>query len=94
MANQEHLALLKQGRASWNQWRVDHPEIEPDLREVDFEEIDLTGVDLKGADLRGSLLSREWDGMDLQRVTEMARFTKAGKKKGSRRTNCICRSLC
>ena len=68
MANQEHLALLKQGKTSWNQWRVDHPEIEPDLRDVDFEEIDLTGVDLKGVDLRGSFLSREWDGMDLQRV--------------------------
>lgn len=70
MANQEHEALLKQGGATWNQWRVDHPEIEPDLRDADFEEIDLTGVDPKGADLRGSFLSREWDGMDLQRDTD------------------------
>ena len=31
MANEEHLARLKQGVAAWNQWRRAHPEIQPDL---------------------------------------------------------------
>jgi hypothetical protein len=45
MANEEHLARLKQGVEAWNQWRDKHPEIYPDLREAD----------LAGADLRRSI---------------------------------------
>ncbi|GAB4197580.1 MAG: hypothetical protein Tsb002_31830 [Wenzhouxiangellaceae bacterium] len=36
MANNEHLAILKQGREVWNQWRLDNPELRPDLSNVDF----------------------------------------------------------
>jgi hypothetical protein len=43
MADQQHLAVLKQGVAAWNAWRRQHPEILPDL---------------SGADLRGGSLSR------------------------------------
>ncbi len=39
MANQEHLALLKQGVAVWSQWREEHSS----------EKIDLSGAHLKGA---------------------------------------------
>jgi uncharacterized protein YjbI with pentapeptide repeats len=46
MANEEHVDLLRQGVAVWNQWRKEHPHIRPDL-----SEIDLTGVDLKRFDL-------------------------------------------
>ncbi|EFH84405.1 pentapeptide repeat protein [Ktedonobacter racemifer DSM 44963] len=31
MANLTHLALLEKGIENWNQWRQNHPEIEPDL---------------------------------------------------------------
>ena len=32
MANDEHVALLKQGVAAWNAWRNENPDIVPDLR--------------------------------------------------------------
>ena len=31
MANDEHIALLKQGVAAWNAWRDENPNIRPDL---------------------------------------------------------------
>jgi hypothetical protein len=42
MANEEHLAILKRGVEVWNEWRMENPEIRPDL----------SGADLRGADLR------------------------------------------
>jgi len=36
MANQQHLDILKQGVEIWNQWREEHPDITPDLREADM----------------------------------------------------------
>ena len=44
MANEEHLARLKQGVEAWNQWRNGNYGIKPDLTE---------------ADLRGANLSRD-----------------------------------
>jgi hypothetical protein len=32
MANDEHVALLKQGVAAWNAWREEDANIRPDLR--------------------------------------------------------------
>jgi len=43
MANQEHLAILKQGVEVWNKWRQEHPEVKPDLSEADLSNIALTG---------------------------------------------------
>src|SRR5579864_6817578 len=43
MANPEHLNILKQGVETWNQWREEHPEIEPDLQEAN-----LVGTHLEG----------------------------------------------
>ncbi|WP_413161767.1 pentapeptide repeat-containing protein [Capilliphycus salinus ALCB114379] len=67
MANEEHLAQLKQGVEMWNQWRENNPEVKPDLRGVDLSGADLSGAnlwmadlwsaDLWGADLRGTDLS-------------------------------------
>ena len=42
MANDEHVAMLKQGVDAWNAWRRENPHIRPDL----------LGADLSGADLR------------------------------------------
>jgi uncharacterized protein YjbI with pentapeptide repeats len=67
MANDEQVALLKQGVAAWNAWRDAHPDIRPDLRgahlsRADLKEADLrgaliAGADLTNADLRGANLS-------------------------------------
>jgi uncharacterized protein YjbI with pentapeptide repeats len=67
MANQEHLDILRQGVEIWNQWRRQHPDIEPDLSGADISdtqlvfltggdviEIDLSGVNLSGAVLWGA----------------------------------------
>ena len=43
MANQEHLAMLKQGVDAWKEWRDQYPEIQPELNRVSFIEVDLTG---------------------------------------------------
>ena len=36
MAEPEHVAKLKAGINAWNQWRVDNPEISPDLSDMDL----------------------------------------------------------
>jgi hypothetical protein len=48
MANEEHLARLKQGVAAWNAWRRENREIRPDLTGADLSEADLTEADLIG----------------------------------------------
>ena len=57
MANEEHLAILKKGVAAWNEWRKQHPDITPDLREADLSSANLNGADLSGADIRSADLS-------------------------------------
>ena len=49
MANEKHVALLRQGVNVWNAWREKEPSIRPDLR----------GADLRGAILSGAGLSGE-----------------------------------
>ncbi len=46
MTNQYHVSLLREGSDSWNQWRGESPEIQPDLAGAE-----LSGIDLKGANL-------------------------------------------
>ncbi|MBE9166088.1 pentapeptide repeat-containing protein [Pleurocapsales cyanobacterium LEGE 06147] len=46
MANEEHIALLKQGAASWNQWRKNNPAIIPDLSRANLHNTDLSFFDL------------------------------------------------
>ena len=56
MANEEHLAQLRQGVAAWNRWRDEHREIRPNLRDADLERETLTGADLSRAILTGAYL--------------------------------------
>ncbi len=35
MANDEHVALLKQGADAWNKWREANPDIQPDVQKAD-----------------------------------------------------------
>jgi uncharacterized protein YjbI with pentapeptide repeats len=63
MANEEHLAILRQGVAAWNTWCREYRTVVPDPIKADLSRdlhgladlagADLRGVDLAGADLRG-----------------------------------------
>ncbi len=60
MANEEHVALLRQGVETWNTWRRTYSDEfqPPDLAEADLHGMDLDGADLHevyliGADLHG-----------------------------------------
>jgi len=67
MTSQEHLDLLRQGVETWNQWRHEHEDIQPNLSGADLREANLRGADLSGthldranlseADLNGAFLS-------------------------------------
>jgi uncharacterized protein YjbI with pentapeptide repeats len=57
MAKDEHVALVKQGVAAWNEWRKENHDIRPDLSEADLSGADLSEADLRGADLSGADLS-------------------------------------
>ncbi len=72
MANSRQVEILKSGVAAWNSWRLDSPEVRPDLAEIEapnanlaradlsnsvLRESNLAGVDLSGADLSGADLS-------------------------------------
>ncbi|MFN6536174.1 MAG: pentapeptide repeat-containing protein [Nostoc sp. EkiNYC01] len=45
MANEEHLAILRQGVEVWNEWRENNPEIKPNLFSVNFSKTDLSKAD-------------------------------------------------
>jgi uncharacterized protein YjbI with pentapeptide repeats len=53
MANDGHVALLKQGVAAWNTWRSENPNVVPDLSGAK-----LYGANLSGANLSGAYLSQ------------------------------------
>jgi len=61
MANNEHVALLKQGVDAWNAWRRENPDIRPDLTRADLSganlrRANLNEADLSNADLAGASL--------------------------------------
>ncbi|HEX6479105.1 MAG TPA: pentapeptide repeat-containing protein [Ktedonobacteraceae bacterium] len=58
MANQEHLHILKQGPKTWNEWRKEHADIEPDFSRADLSRAKLRAAYLSAADLSHANLSR------------------------------------
>jgi uncharacterized protein YjbI with pentapeptide repeats len=63
VANEEHLARLRQGSLTWNEWRKRNGIKEPDLSEAklrgaDLREANLAGVNFGGADLGEANLLR------------------------------------
>jgi hypothetical protein len=58
MANEEPVALLKQGVAAWNAWRDENPDVLPNLSGADLIGADLGGANLSDADLVEADLSK------------------------------------
>ncbi len=58
MANEEHVALLKQGAEVWNRWRRENPNMRPDLSKTNLRKADLGGADFIDADRREALLKK------------------------------------
>jgi hypothetical protein len=56
MANEEHLAIIRQGVSVWNKWREGNPEVVPDLSRTEFHQVDIYGADLAGVNLEGTIL--------------------------------------
>ncbi len=57
MANEEQLAILKQGVQAWNQWRKANPEAKIDLERGDLAETKLGNVNFTKANLAGANFS-------------------------------------
>jgi uncharacterized protein YjbI with pentapeptide repeats len=62
MAEETHLAVLRQGVDRWNRWRAADPSTKPDLsnanlRGLALAKADLSEADLGETDLRGTILS-------------------------------------
>jgi hypothetical protein len=57
MANDEHVALLKQGVTAWNAWRDENPDVRPDLSRASLREASLAGANLRGANLSATDLT-------------------------------------
>jgi hypothetical protein len=58
MANQEHMAMLRRGAETWNQWRKDNPDIEIDLMGANLSKANLNKANLSRAHLNFADLSR------------------------------------
>jgi uncharacterized protein YjbI with pentapeptide repeats len=64
MADEEHLAVLRQGSEAWNAWREQNPKVRPDLSQAYLYRADLSGVDLSEVNLSRANLSEAilyWD---------------------------------
>jgi Pentapeptide repeats (8 copies) len=57
VANRQHLSMLKQGVAAWNQWRKENPDVRPELHEAALAGMNLSRADLTSANLNEANLS-------------------------------------
>jgi uncharacterized protein YjbI with pentapeptide repeats len=58
MANEEHLAILRQGVDVWNAWRKANPDVRAYLPGVNLNSANLTTADLRIAYLSGADLTK------------------------------------
>ena len=58
MADDEHLKILRQGVAAWNEWREQYLDVEPDLSGAKLIAVDLREANLGKADLSEANLGR------------------------------------
>src|SRR5262245_54647402 len=92
MANDEHVAILKQDVAAWNAWRHRNPEVRVNLREAGLSRTGLSGANLSEADLseadlnKASLLSVDLGRADLSKANlsraDLSESNLAGAKLG------------
>ena len=57
MADNEQLAILARGAATWNQWRLENPGVAIDLAAANLKQMNLEGVNLATADLKKANLA-------------------------------------
>lgn len=57
MADEQHLAKLKEGVEAWDQWREENPDVKPDFSEAYLFQAHLSGANLRGANLSRADLS-------------------------------------
>ncbi|PSN16168.1 hypothetical protein C7293_03880 [filamentous cyanobacterium CCT1] len=58
MANKEHLAILRQGLEVWNEWRIEHSRIIPDLSDTNLAGVNLSEFDLEDVDFSKTCLRK------------------------------------
>src|SRR6185295_2848934 len=69
MANEEQLAILKQGVEVWNKWREENPDAKVDLFHAELENINLSNANLSEAELSYSrLMDANLVGANLRRA--------------------------
>lgn len=56
MANEEHVKILKQGVEVWNRWRIDNPNVQPDLCDLSIKRARLNGANLTNTNLNRAIL--------------------------------------
>jgi len=57
MANEEQLAILRQGVAVWNQWRKDYPQMQVNLNGASLSGLDPSEANFSGESLVKAVLS-------------------------------------
>jgi pentapeptide repeat protein len=68
MANEEQLAILRQGVDVWNAWRRADPQVRPNLRRADLRRADLNGAHLRADLWEADLSEADLSGADLRRA--------------------------
>jgi uncharacterized protein YjbI with pentapeptide repeats len=58
MPNREHLEILEKGVETWNKWRMEKPQISPDLTDASLSGEDFTGADFNKVNLSSSSLNK------------------------------------
>lgn len=56
MANPKHVEILKEGCKAWKDWRMERPDVIPDLSGSNLSNLKLNKVNLNNANLRGANL--------------------------------------
>ncbi len=54
------IEILRSGVTHWNRWRIEHPNLRPDLRRANLQGLDLAGANLYDAYLLGANLSQAY----------------------------------
>ncbi|HEY0605250.1 MAG TPA: toll/interleukin-1 receptor domain-containing protein [Herpetosiphonaceae bacterium] len=69
MANEEHLAIVRQGIEVWNQWRRENPLSSSGIEEGALNHPDFSRADLRNTDLRnGNFQGVDFSGADLRKA--------------------------